>query len=39
MASAGRTTSVFLISSWLDMDVALAAGLLSKYCPEQRTSR
>lgn len=39
MASAGRSTSVLLVSSRLDMDVALAAGLLSKYCPERRASR
>jgi hypothetical protein len=31
IASAGGRASVVLVSSWLDMDVALAAGLLSKY--------
>lgn len=39
VASPGGRASVVLVSSWLDMDVALAAGLLSKYCPERRTSR
>jgi hypothetical protein len=39
VAPPGGRASVVLVSSWLDMDVALAAALLSKYCPERRTSR
>jgi hypothetical protein len=31
IASAGGRASVGLVSSWLDMEIALAAGLLSKY--------
>jgi hypothetical protein len=31
IASAGGRASVVLVSSWLDMEIALAAGLLSKY--------
>ena len=31
IASAGGRASVGLVSSWLDMDIALAAGLLSRY--------
>jgi hypothetical protein len=31
IASAGGPASVGLVSSWLDMEIALAAGLLSKY--------